>query len=67
VVTPRLLRHSSRLTSPRCVGEFEQVVDGADHRPLGSDLVEAAEEELAEAAGMFDLADTGSTICFRWR
>src|SRR5258708_35116551 len=29
----------------------------ADHRPLGSDLVEAAQEELAEASGMLDLAE----------
>jgi hypothetical protein len=33
-----------------CIGELEQVVDGADHRPLGSDLVEATEEELVEAS-----------------
>src|ERR1022692_5030743 len=45
------------MTSPCCVGELEQIVDGADHRPLGSDLVEAAQEELAEASGMFDLAE----------
>src|SRR5579864_1414760 len=46
-----------RMTSPCCVGEFEQIVDGADHRPLRSDLVEAAQEELAEASGVFDLAE----------
>src|ERR1700722_4554593 len=46
-----------RMTSPCCVGEFEQIVDGADHRPLSSDLVEAAQEELAEASGVFDLAE----------
>src|SRR5260370_4627885 len=45
------------MTSPGCVGELEQIVDGADHRPLGSDLVEAAQEELAEASGVFDLAE----------
>src|SRR5260370_14569504 len=45
------------MTSPGCVGELEQIVDGADHRPLGSDLVEAAQEELAEASGMLDLAE----------
>ena len=27
---------------PCCVGEFEEVVSGADHRPLGSDFFEAA-------------------------
>src|SRR5882672_4897508 len=46
-----------RMTSPCCVGELEQIVDGADHRPLGFDLFEAAQEELAEAAGVFDLAE----------
>src|SRR5258708_29920429 len=46
-----------RLTLPCFVGEFEQIVDGADHRPLGSDLVEAAQEELAEASGVFDLTE----------
>src|SRR5260370_10284368 len=45
------------MTSPCCVSELEQIVDGADHRPLGFDLVEAAQEELAEAAGVFDLAE----------
>src|SRR5258708_32346811 len=45
------------MTSPCCVSELEQIVDGADHRPLGSDLVEAAQEELAEASGVFDLAE----------
>jgi hypothetical protein len=37
--------------------ELEQIVDRADHGPLGSDLVEAAQEELAEASGMFDMAE----------
>src|ERR1700716_315506 len=46
-----------RMTSPGRFREFEQIVDGADHRPLRSDLVEAAQEELAEASGMFDLAE----------
>src|SRR5580692_12901899 len=45
------------MTSPCGFREFEQIVDGADHRPLGSDLVEAAQEELPEASGMFDLAE----------
>ena len=47
------------MASPCCIGELEQVVDGADHRPLGSDLVEATEEELAEASCMLDLAEHG--------
>ena len=45
------------MASPCCIGELEQVVDGADHRPLGSDLVEAGEAELAEASCMLDLAE----------
>src|ERR1700681_2581916 len=47
------------ITSRRGFREFEQIVDDADHRPLRSDLVEAAQEELAEASGMFDLAEHG--------
>src|ERR1700732_5385998 len=46
-----------RMTSPCCVAGLEQIVDSADHRPLGSDLVEAAKEERAEASGVFDLAE----------
>jgi hypothetical protein len=46
-----------RMTSPCCAGELEQIVDGADHRPLCCDRVEAAKEERAEASGMFDLAE----------
>src|SRR5580692_2568261 len=45
------------MTSPCGFREFEQIVDGADHRPLGSDLVETAQEELPEASGMFDLTE----------
>src|SRR5258707_15619896 len=45
------------MRSPRGFRELEQIVDGADHRPLGSDLLEAAQEELAEASGMLDLAE----------
>jgi hypothetical protein len=50
------------MTSPCGVGEFEQIVDRADHRPLGSDLVDAPRAELTEA-----WPNTGSTICFRRR
>ena len=32
---------------------------GADHRPLASDFVEAAQEELPEASGLLDLAEYG--------
>ena len=34
--------------------EFGQVLGDADQRPLGLDLGEAAQEELAEAAGVLD-------------
>src|SRR5450830_967723 len=47
------------MTSPCCICEFEQVVGGADDRPLVSDLAEAAHKELAEASSMFDLAEHG--------
>ena len=40
-------------------GEFREVVGGADHGPFGSDLIDAAEEELAEAAGLFDVSEYG--------
>jgi putative transposase len=46
-------------SSAGCVGEFEEVVDGADHCPLGSDLIEAAEEELAKASGLLHLPEYG--------
>src|SRR5579871_43146 len=45
------------MTSRPGLGELEQIVNGADHRPLGSDLVEAAQEELPEASSMFDMAE----------
>src|SRR5215207_11139337 len=37
--------------------QLGQVMGGADQRPLGLDPVEPAQEELAEAAGVLDLAD----------
>ena len=40
-----------------CPVQLEEVVDGADHCPLGSDVVETAEEELAEASGLLDLSE----------
>jgi len=39
--------------------EFEQVVGGADHRPLASDLVETAQQELSEASDVLDLTKDG--------
>jgi hypothetical protein len=37
------------------MGELQKIVDGADNRPLGAHLLEAAQQELAEAAGLFNL------------
>ena len=39
------------------LGELEQVVGGADHRPLASDLIEAPQEELPEAPGLLHLPE----------
>src|SRR3977135_227426 len=40
-----------------CGCEFCEVVGGADHGPFGFDLVDAAQEELAEASCLLDLAE----------
>src|SRR5918997_4774365 len=46
--------------SPGCrLCELEEVVDGADHRPLGSDLIKASQQELPEASGVLDLPEHG--------
>jgi hypothetical protein len=37
--------------------ELEKVMNGADHRPFASDLIETAEEELSEASGAFHLSE----------
>lgn len=37
--------------------EFEQVVDGAEHCPLGPDITKPATEELAKATCRLDLLD----------
>src|SRR3982074_3758012 len=42
-----------------CGCEFCEVVGGADHGPFGFDLVDAAQEELAEASCLVDLAEDG--------
>src|SRR5215204_2376105 len=47
---------AKRMISPCRLGELEQVVGGADHRPFASHLIKASKEELSEASGMFDLA-----------
>src|SRR5882757_7890327 len=43
--------------SSACGCEFCEVVGGADHSPFGFDLVDAAQEELAEASCLLDLAE----------
>src|SRR5665213_1378535 len=45
--------------SSACGCEFCEVVGDADHRPFGFDLVDAAQEELAEASCLLDLAEDG--------
>src|ERR1700756_4451528 len=39
------------------VSQLQEVVDRADHRPFASDLVEAPQQELPEASGMFDMPE----------
>src|SRR5260370_30995037 len=39
--------------------KFCEVVGDADHGPFGFDLVDAAQEELAEASCLLDLAEDG--------
>src|SRR3979411_2604695 len=45
--------------SSACGCEFCEVVGGADHGPFGFDLVDAAQEELAEASCLLDMAEDG--------
>src|SRR5579863_8001564 len=45
------------VTSACRVSQLQEVVDGADHRPFASDLVEAPQQELPKASGMFDLPE----------
>src|SRR6266849_7422226 len=45
--------------SSACGCEFCEVVGDADHGPFGFDLVDAAQEELAEASCLLDLAKDG--------
>src|SRR6266567_5523798 len=37
--------------------QLQKVVGGADHGPLGPHFLDAAQQELAEAAGLFDLSE----------
>src|SRR5580704_2449394 len=42
-----------------CEGEkFQEIVGGADHGPLGTYFLDAAQQELAEAARLFDSVRT---------
>ena len=45
--------------SPLSCREFDEIVGGAQERPFLSGLVDAAEQELTEAAGCFDLSEYG--------
>jgi len=47
--------------------QLGQVVGGADQRPLGLDLAEAAQQELAEPRACLLWPITGSTVCLRNR
>ena len=40
-----------------CLVQLEEVVGGADHRPLASDVRKSAEEELSEASGLLDVPE----------
>ncbi len=47
-------------TSPACrLSELEEVADGADHRPFGSDLIEISQQELPKASGLLHLPKDG--------
>src|ERR1700692_5114728 len=39
------------------LGQLEEVVGGTDDGPLGAHFFEAAQQELAETAGLFDLSE----------
>src|ERR1700682_6474310 len=43
--------------SSACGCEFCEVVGGADHGPFGFDLVDAAQEKMAEASCVLDLGE----------
>ena len=44
--------------------KFQEIVGGADHGPLGTYFLDAAQQELAEAAWLFDLSEHRLTTCF---
>src|ERR1700692_38761 len=49
--------HRQRFGQTPPLGQLEEVVDGADDGPLGAHFFEAAQQELAETAGLFDLSE----------
>jgi hypothetical protein len=53
----RLTGHRQPFGQIPPLGQLEEVVDGADDGPLGAHFFEAAQQELAESAGLFDLSE----------
>src|SRR6202051_1583193 len=49
--------HRQRFGQIPPLGQLEEVVDGADDSPLGAHFFEAAQQELAETTGLFDLSE----------
>src|ERR1700730_3870613 len=49
--------HRQRFGQTPPLGQLEEVVDGADDGPLGAYFFEAAQQELTETAGLFDLSE----------
>jgi hypothetical protein len=47
------------MRSPCGFGQLEQIVEGANHRPPASDLVELTHQELPETFGLLDLSEHG--------
>jgi hypothetical protein len=46
--------------------QLQNVVGKTDQRPLALDFSQAAQEELAKPAGLFDLAEDRSTSTTGW-
>src|SRR5215472_7523003 len=45
------------MRSPCGFGQLEQVVDGTNHRPFASDLVEPTQQKLPEPPGLLNLSE----------
>jgi hypothetical protein len=58
------------MTSRCSFGQLKQAVDGANHRPLASDLVKPTQQELPETPGLLDRMVYknchSSTMRIRW-